>query len=453
MHSPDSPPAAAPDADYFPYVCSAEGNLPRYLRVRAEGQPLGKAIWSGVSYLRKYRRPKRSAPPEEVRYFDDQRYLLRWLGKGPDSGLRLGMVGDVMWLRDGWEQFLSPEVLSYLNGHEVVLGNLESPISSRFKVPSFLPDYFTYNSDPALVTSFQRPSGRSTFSALATANNHSLDRGDAGLADTLDFLDAQGIPHTGVRRQASDRPYALFEADGMRFGFYAACWGLNNPAALGRSSLHIEVLPGLVPHVRHPVDLGRIRAALAGMDAERVDFKIVYLHWGYEFEMYPCPDVMRVGRDIIVAGADLLLGSHPHVLQPVEVCFVNGYEKRHAEQAGVLQALSPRTGCLLRDAQGVPRKGLIVYSLGNFATAMFTLLCRTGMVLSIRLARNPETNRVDWHRPEVQLVHNVHRDPQTRQRRLVLLESYLRERERQGDQAAKVRATAAFLHRHLFGSI
>src|SRR5207253_5434614 len=65
---------------------------------------------------------------------------------------------------------ISPPVLQYLNGHEVVLGNLESVISRRFPVPHVLPDYFTYNSDPALLTSFRRPDGRSTFTALGTAN-------------------------------------------------------------------------------------------------------------------------------------------------------------------------------------------------------------------------------------------------------------------------------------------
>src|SRR5207244_2803615 len=104
----------------------------------------------------------------------------------------------------------------------------------------------------------------------------------------------------------------------------------------------------------------------------------------------------------------------------------------------------------LHDSTGRPRKGLIVYSLGNFVTTMYTPLCRTGMVLSLQLVRD-ESGRIDWHRPEVQLVHNVHRDPDSRQRRLVLLESYLRERERQDDRATALRATAALLHRHLFG--
>src|SRR5262249_18518582 len=159
--------------------------------------------------------------------------------------------------------------------------------------------------------------GTSTFSALATCNNHSLDRGDIGLDDTLALLDHESIHHAGVRPTAGDRPYAVFETAGVRVGFYAACWGMDNPAAIHSSAHHTEVLPGPVPRVCHPADLSRLRAALAGMRADGVDFKVVYLHWGHEFELYPCPELMVVGRQIIAAGADVLMGSHPHVVQPL----------------------------------------------------------------------------------------------------------------------------------------
>jgi hypothetical protein len=82
---------------------------------------------------------------------------------------------------------------------------------------------------------------------------------------------------------------------------------------------------------------------------------------------------------------------------------------------------------------------------------MYTLHCRTGMVLTLHVNRDAETGRADWGRPEVQLVHNIHRDPVTRRRRLVLLEGYLRERERRGDRAEKVRSMASFLERHVLG--
>ncbi|MFO0843639.1 MAG: CapA family protein [Gemmataceae bacterium] len=427
-------------ADGFPYAWTEEADVPRYLRVRAEGLPLREAVWSGLGYLRKYLRAKWTAPPEEVRYFAGQARLLRRLASEGRGGVRLAMVGDLMWLRDSWGSFLSPDVLAYLNGHDAVLGNLESPVSPRLPVPGLLPDYFTYNSDPRLVTSFRRPSGTSTFSALATANNHCLDRGDAGLADTLAFLDGEGVPHSGVRRSRDDRPWVAFDAGGVRVGFYAACWGLNDPEAVKRSAFHIEVLEGLVPRPRLPIDLTRLRGVLDEMGREGVEFKVVCLHWGHEFEFYPGPLLMQVGREVIRAGADVLMGSHPHVVQPVEVCFVNGYEGR----------LGGEAGCVLDDGTGVPRKGLIAYSLGNFATAMYTIHCRTGLVLGLHLGRD-SSGRVDWHRPEAQLVINVRRDPVGGGRRLMLLDRYLRECERRRDPARKAREMGRYLERHLFG--
>jgi poly-gamma-glutamate synthesis protein (capsule biosynthesis protein) len=435
----------------FPYSHSGETDVPAYLRVRAEGLPLREAVWNGLGYLRKWANPKFSAPVEELRYFEQQRRLIQLLAGEAATGPRLAMVGDLMWLHHGWNDFLSEGVGEYLNAHPVVLGNLESPISHRFSVPWLWPDYFTYNSPPALVTSFRRPDGRNTFSALATANNHCLDRGDEGLGDTLDFLDREGILHSGVRRKESDPPYVTFQAAGFNFGFHAACWGLNNPDLVGRTRFKIEVLPGLVPRVTHPVDLSGVRAALEGMAADGVDCKIIYLHWGYEFEFYPCPDLMQVGREIVRAGADLVVGSHPHVPQPLEVCLVNGYERRFLARRVDLPAFQAETGCLLDDGTGVPRKALIAYSLGNFATAMFGLHCRTGVILSLTLARDPDTGRLDWHRPEVQLVYNVPRE-RRRKRRLVLLESYLRERERAGDHCPTLRRLAEVLYHHVGGA-
>jgi hypothetical protein len=437
---------------HFPYCHSGEPDLPGYLGVRAEGLPLRQALWNGLGYLRKWANPKLGAPIEEIRYFEHQRQLLRHLAVADaPSGPRLALVGDLMWLRNGWKQFLSDGVREYLNAHAIVLGNLESPISPRFGVPWLWPDYFTYNSAPELITSFTRPDGRNTFSALSTANNHCQDRGDDGLGDTLAFLDSLAISHAGVRPRALDQPYITLRAGDFTIGFYAACWGLNNPDQINQSQWHIEVLPGLVPHVTHPVDLGRVRRALEGMTADGVDFKIVYLHWGYEFEFYPCPNLMQVGRAIVQAGADLVAGSHPHVPQPLEVCLVNGYEARLRSPGSDLAALKPQSGCLLEDGTGVPRKALIAYSLGNFVTAMYTLHCQTGVILSLTLARDADTGRLDWHHPEIQLAYNVQRDRAARHRRLVLLESYLRERERVGDRCRGLRQLAQILYYHVLG--
>jgi hypothetical protein len=438
---------------HFPYAHSGEPALQRYLLTRAEGVPLREAIWSGPSYVRKWLTGKWTAPPEEVRYFDHQRLLLRHLvaEPAPPPDARLAMIGDVMWMRRGWSTFLSPGLLDHLNAHDVVLGNLESVISTRYRVPWLLPDYLSYNSPPELVTSFRRPDGRSTFAALATCNNHTLDRGDQGMLDTLAFLDAQCIRHAGVRRSASEPAFVTWKDGELTFGFYAACWGLNNPDLSSVTRLHLEVLPGLVPNVRHPVDISNVQRALADMRAAGVDFKIVSLHWGHEFELYPSPDLMQVGREVVRAGADVVMGTHPHVVQPLEVCFVNGYEKRYQEQWGALPALGAGTGCVLQDVIGGPRKALIVYSLGNFVTAMYGLHCQIGLALGMEIARDARTGRPDWHRPDPRLIHTIQRDRATGGRRVVLLEDYLRARAAIGKRERKLAEMGAVLQAHLLG--
>jgi hypothetical protein len=82
---------------------------------------------------------------------------------------------------------------------------------------------------------------------------------------------------------------------------------------------------------------------------------------------------------------------------------------------------------------------------------MYTLHCQIGMILSLTLARDAGTGHTDWHSPEIQLVYNVQRDRAAQHRRLVLLESYLRERERAGDHCRQLRRLAEILYYHVLG--
>lgn len=412
---------------YFPYVYNREENLERYLRFRCEGRSLFSLICNSVSYYRKYRLKKTTAPAEEVQYFDHQRRLLAFLsgkeavrsGFAQNYETRLAMVGDLMWLRDGWKTFLTPEVLNYLNDLDVVLGNLETVVSKDRRVPSLLPDYPRYNSDPDLVRSFHRPDGKNTFTALSTANNHILDHGDPGALDTRAFLDGEGILHSGIG-PPDDKPYVTFTVNDVKFGFYAVTWGVNRPGQLARSRLRLNLLKGIAPEVDKTVDVTPIKDVLADMASDGVDFKIVSLHWGFKFEVFPDPKLMLIGREIIRQGADVLMGSHPHLRQPLEVCFVNGYEKRYRGLEHFFPAMNLKGGCILNSKDNVPRKGLIVYSLGNFTTAMYTAECQTGLVQSIHVGRDPKTGRADWDLPESRSVLNVPKDPATGVRKLVL---------------------------------
>jgi poly-gamma-glutamate synthesis protein (capsule biosynthesis protein) len=453
MSRPNVDDAAAAEKDYFPYAFTPRTDLPRYARFRPEGRPASEYLRHPLLSLLKYRHKVRDAPPEEVAYFDRQRQLLRALAGEPPrpGGVRLALVGDLMWIRRGWSGFLADEVRDYLNRHDVVLGNLETVVSSRFHVPGLLPDSACFNSEPGLVTAFRRPDGRSTFTALSVANNHVTDCGHRGAQDLLRFLDEQGILHSGVRQHEDDPSHVTFAAGGITLGFHATTWGVNKP--LDADSLRVNVTPGLLPEDERGPDLSGIRAALGAMADEGVDLRVVGLHWGFEYEYYPSPRQMQVAREIVRAGADLVVGGHPHVQQPAEVCFVNGYQDTCGGLVERLPAMSHPAGCVLDDGTGRPRKALVLYSLGNFTTAMFTFLCRVGLIQSLRLRRDPRTGQVDWACPHAKLVYGMGPSLSPRGRRLVFLGTFLREREARGTVPRKLRDDVAFLTSHLVAEV
>jgi poly-gamma-glutamate capsule biosynthesis protein CapA/YwtB (metallophosphatase superfamily) len=447
---------ARPAGD-FPFTHTPEASLPAYARFRAEGMPFGEAFWHGFKYFAKYRNKKFSAPMEEVRYFDAQRKLLRFVAVEPLSPAhklraKLAMVGDLMWIRNDWETFVAKEILDALNRFDAVLGNLETVISPNFKVPSFLPDYMKFNSHPGLVQSFKKHTGGNIFTALSIANNHTMDYSDRGILDTMDFLDSNRILHSGVRKDKAVKRYTTFIRNGIKFGFYAATFGLNDQSEGQRTKLTLNILPGLAPETGTAIDISQVRAVLAAMDEEEVDFKIVSLHWGFEYEFYPSPKTMQVGREIVAAGADVIMGSHPHVQQPSEICYVNGYEKRHVRLKDQFPSMVDATGCVLKDARGGARKALILYSLGNFTTAMYTFLCEAGVIQHIQVTKNEASGEVDWGLPGYQLVYNLRSDPVTQKRSILLMDSYLRENCRQGQCPENIVESVSFLHKHLKGA-
>ncbi|HEY3302025.1 MAG TPA: CapA family protein [Candidatus Binatia bacterium] len=449
--------AVAQPAGYFPFIHTPEIDLPAYARFRAEGMPFSEAFWHGFKYVAKYRHKRFSAPAEEIRYFDAQRKLLRFLTTSavdPAHNLQvnLAMVGDIMWIRSDWDSFVAKEILDSLNRFDVVLGNLETIISPNFKVRGFWPDYRTYNSHPDLLNSFRRHTGGNIFSALSIANNHTMDYSDRGISDTIEFLDGNRILHSGVGTSKTGKRYTTFVRNGIKFGFYAATYGLNDPGEGQVTKLSLNILSSLAPETEKAADLSQVKEVLAAMDAEGVDFKIVSLHWGFEFEFYPSPKTMQVGREIVAAGADVIMGSHPHVLQPSEVCYVNGYEERHGRVKDQLAAMSHPAGCLLKDGNGKPRKALILYSLGNFTTAMYTFFCEVGIIQNIRVTKNEASGAVDWGLPGYELVYNLRRDPVTQKRAVLLMDDYLRQNCRQNECPEDVVQSVAFLHRHLRGT-
>jgi len=142
---------------------------------------------------------------------------------------------------------------------------------------------------------------------LTLANNHALDYGPAGLDETLDTLEVLGLDVVGVGREGQDarRPalYTLHEVRVAVLGYAAARWdGSADVPATER-----------IAWARSAAVQSDVKAA-----QEQADVVIVLLHAGTEYAPKPSPDQMAVARTAIEAGADLVIGHHPHVTQTVE---------------------------------------------------------------------------------------------------------------------------------------
>lgn len=209
---------------------------------------------------------------------------------GGEVGERIGSASLAEWLSD---------VSVVWKGADLLIGNLECPCVTQAKP----------NDGPLPELVFHCPAGRlaelkrTGFSALTIANNHILNCGPDGLAETIQALDSAGIYHAGAGMDLAEalRP-AFIRVAGITVGLVAFCYG---PSAT-RSS------PGVAPH-----EFGMMREALASARAD-ADFVIAALHDGLEYSDVPPSGTRARFRFLAENGADLVVGHHPHVLQGLE---------------------------------------------------------------------------------------------------------------------------------------
>lgn len=314
------------------------------LGFRAEGLGFGGALLHGWRYLAK--QAVGADWPEEG--------VEDWLRAGPaverPAGAptaRLGFLGDLMWTR-GRPLRVEPSVEAAFAGCDALVGNLETPLDPWGAVPRRWPDQRRYNSAAGeLLVGF---GGR--LRAVSLANNHALDRGPGGLARTAEVLAAAGVVAVGTVAA----PVGRLRVGGLEIGLAAACWGLNTPGA----AAPVVVLPGLA-RARRGAEVGLEPAAVAARALEGAALRVLLLHWGHEFECWPSRAQVEVAERLVDMGWDLVIGSHPHVAQPV---------------------------------RGVHRPGRtpawVAFSLGNAVSVMPGRRAGTGWLLPVDLWARPE---------------------------------------------------------------
>lgn len=202
----------------------------------------------------------------------------------------------------GIDGVLSPDLLNELQNADITVINNEFPFSTR---GTQAPDkQFTFRVDPKYVSVLTDMG----VDIATIANNHVLDYGPDALQDTFDTLDEAGIDYMGAGTDLA-RASALItkKAGGKTFGFLAASrvipvvsWDVQNSS----------------PGVFTTYDPSRLIAAIEAA-RENCDYLTVFVHWGIERDEYPQDYQVSMAKQYIDAGADLVIGSHPHVLQGI----------------------------------------------------------------------------------------------------------------------------------------
>ena len=226
--------------------------------------------------------------------------------EAPAEALRLVFVGDIM-LDDGPGRLIAAggdplaPFARELADADYTIGNLECPIATVGK--PLESKIFAFRADPRVVG---RLKGR--FDALAVANNHSGDYGKAAFLETLAHLDRAGIPYFGGGRDLAAAHAPLWiEKKGLRIAL------LSYNEYKPRSFEAGPDWPGIAWSEDSQVT-SDIRAARAA----GADLVIPFMHWGWEREPLPDERQRQLAHLMIDAGADLVVGGHPHVTQGAE---------------------------------------------------------------------------------------------------------------------------------------
>ncbi len=231
----------------------------------------------------------------------------------------------------------------FIESADIAIGNLEVTLAG--------PVYKGYPqfSSPDELALASKNAG---FDILITANNHCLDRGKEGLERTIEVLNKKGILHTGTFANEAERQKTyplIIEKNGIRLAILNYTFGTNG------LSVH-------EPNIVNYIDTAVVRQDLEKARLAVPDFTIVTIHWGLEYQRTENKEQDYLAKYLLSHGADAIIGSHPHVVQPVK--FVSG------------------------DDVSDTTRYLVVYSLGNFISNQREHYTDGGIMFSMDLEKH-----------------------------------------------------------------
>ena len=254
-------------------------------------------------------------------------------------------------------------VKSHIESADIALANLETTLAGEKQGYTGFP---RFNSPSSIVDAIKDCG----FDILSTVNNHTIDRGSLGVFSTLEEIRKRNLKAIGTRESLGKKPYIIEEVKGIKIGIIS--YSYETPRKGTTKTLNALEIPRDAVELLNTFsyeyikeDLNKIKLQIDEMKSQGAEAIIFFIHWGNEFERNPNVHQKSIANELCDYGVDVILGSHPHVIQPIE--FIT----------------SKKTG----------KRSVVAYSMGNFISNQQyertnNRYTEDGLIVNIQIRKN-----------------------------------------------------------------
>ena len=244
--------------------------------------------------------------------------------------------------------YVFEDIKHYFEATDLSIGNLETSFAGKERGYS---NYPTFNSPDALAYDLKEMG----LDIITTAGNHCLDMGFSGLSKTIDVLDDTGLKHLGTYKTQEERDQVFItDVKGIKIAFINYTYGTNGIPVPSDKEFCVNL-----------IDKDLIKKDIESAKSQNVDMIVACMHWGTEYRTTANAEQEELADFLFQNGVDIILGNHPHVLEPME----------------------KRTVTL---EDGTTKDGFVIYACGNFICDQNAENTRNSIILNLTITKHSD---------------------------------------------------------------
>ena len=277
-----------------------------------------------------------------------------------DTTFTMAAIGDIMChntqYNDAYNKdtgaydfsYVFDDISLYTKTADICVGNLETTFAGEDVGYSGYP---TFNTPDSLAYELKDIG----VDVLSTAGNHALDKGFNGLSRTIDVLNDADIAHTGTYKTEEEQNTILTKyVKGIKIAFVNFTYGTNGIKIPSGKEFCVNLIDNDL--ITKQLDLAK---------SQNPDIIVACMHWGNEYKTTPNDTQKELSTFLFQNGVDIILGTHPHVLEPME------------KQTVTLE-------------DGTTKDGFVIYSLGNFISGQTAENTKTSIILNLTITKHTD---------------------------------------------------------------